>query len=148
MVAFITLLSATATLFLACTNVLANPTPDNSIPALLARQTTLDTSKIPAACRSSCEAFINVVANPAQCDITCQCKDTSIDVGNACFTCSAAQDPNYDLKGAQSSLDELAKSCKDAGLPIKSTKNGAMRFDAIGSGAIGVMVLGAVFSLV
>ncbi|RDB18418.1 hypothetical protein Hypma_000394 [Hypsizygus marmoreus] len=104
MVAFVTLLSATATLFLACTNVVANPTPDSGIPALLARRGTVDTSKFSEACKSSCEPFANIFVNPS-CDDTCQCKDASIDLAGACYSCAAAQKADYDIKGAQGVID-------------------------------------------
>ncbi|RDB15663.1 hypothetical protein Hypma_003988 [Hypsizygus marmoreus] len=159
MVAFFTLLfTTTTTLFLACTHVLANPTPDNtgnSIPAFLARQLSpIDTTGIPSTCKPSCEAVSNGLSDCSTFD--CICKDSNIDAIGSCFSCGVGiKDSGLDVKTAQGVVDEFVSACKGAGAPVKTTtisasgngKNGAMRLGALGSGALGVVVLGALLSL-
>ncbi|RDB18415.1 hypothetical protein Hypma_000397 [Hypsizygus marmoreus] len=155
MVAFFSLFSRTATLFLACTNVLAKPAPDNtgnSIPALLARDT-IDTNHVPAACKTVCEALATTFS--ACSNNTCTCSDTIVDAIAACFNCGAAieGDGGPMAKAGQDAIDTLVSDCKAAGIPVKTTKisanekNGAMRLGDLGSGALGLMGLGALLAL-
>jgi len=150
MVALLHVLSATV---LFASHVLANPTPSDIIHGLLTRQIQpIDTSNLPAQCKTDCEAASNGVVGCSA--VECICKDSVVSSMGKCLNCGVSiKNSGLDVKTAQGVIDQMVNACKSAGSPVnavtvsaKGSGSGAARSSAMSAGAVAVVALGVVIT--
>ncbi|KIJ28503.1 hypothetical protein M422DRAFT_270194 [Sphaerobolus stellatus SS14] len=120
--------------------LLVSATSSSFVTSVFARADTVSDVDVPAACKSQCQPYVNLVnrCDPTKVTVNqtldCFCNDSAAKTIESCFGCAVTQNVTQEERQqAQSALDSLSNTCKQAGRPFSSPLT-------LDSGAVAVMV--------